>query len=127
MKHINELIGILEGAIFDDIINSNEVDCIKKWVDKNRNLTNDILHIELIEMIDNAIDESKLSDDTKSSIYAICKKILSDTTDAHAKTYELNGIIKGIICDGKCNIVKYMDTIFKYIFMKRQNYCCLSM
>ena len=36
MKHINELIGILEGAIFDDIINSNEVDCIKKWVDKKR-------------------------------------------------------------------------------------------
>ena len=26
-----------------------------------------------------------------------------------------------------CNIVKYMDTIFKYIFMERQNYCCLSM
>lgn len=107
MKHINELIGILEGAIFDDIINSNEVDCIKKWVDKNRNLTNDTLHIELIEMIDNAIDESKLSDDTKSSIYAICKKILSETTDAHAKTYELNGIIKGIICDGKIHDIEF--------------------
>ena len=26
-----------------------------------------------------------------------------------------------------CNIVKYMDTIFKYVFMERQNYCCLSM
>lgn len=26
-----------------------------------------------------------------------------------------------------CSIVKQMDTLFKYIFMKRQNYSCLSM
>lgn len=41
MKHINELIGILEGAIFDDIINSNEVDCIK----------NGLIKIEILLMI----------------------------------------------------------------------------
>ena len=30
-------------------------------------------------------------------------------------------------CDRDCSIVKYMDIVFKYIFMERQNYCCLSM
>ncbi len=63
-----------KGAIFDDIISNSKL-TVKKWVDKNRNLTNDTLHIELIEMIDNTIDES-LSDDTKSSIYVICKNFI---------------------------------------------------
>ena len=27
----------------------------------------------------------------------------------------------------ECSIVKQMDTLFKYIFMERQNYSCLSM
>lgn len=40
------------------------------------------------------------------------------------------GILKPLIVRARkdgCNIVKYMDTILKYIFMERQNYCCLSM
>ena len=38
--------------------------------------------------------------------------------ESYKKTYEKNY---------KWNIVKQMDTLFKYIFMERQNYSCLSM
>ena len=49
------------------------------------------------------------------------KKKLKLTNEMIAK--ELNISTRTLYC----NIVKYMDTIFKYIFMERQNYSCLSM
>ena len=41
MHNINELIGIIRGINFDNIINEKEVVRLQSWIDKNRNLVYD--------------------------------------------------------------------------------------
>ena len=39
MKDIGEFIGIFKGVQFDEVINQKEIDRLKKWIGKNKNIT----------------------------------------------------------------------------------------
>lgn len=108
MQNINELIGIVKGINFDGVINDKEVVCLQSWVDKNRNLAYDKRQMELIKMVDSVLEDHVIDDEEKTLVLTTCEEFLSETGDNSARIYELNGIIEGVICDGKVNEVEVL-------------------
>lgn len=100
MRNINELIGIIKGISFDDVINAKEVELLRTWNNKNRNLAYKPKEASLIEVVDALINENSIYDIEKKLLNLSIKEFAIDSDD---KTYELNGIILGIICDDKLN------------------------
>lgn len=103
MRNINELIGIVKGINFDGVINEREVVHLQIWLNKNRNLAFEPRQAELIRLLDNVLEDKIITDYERELMLAHSEKFLSENVDETAKIYELNGIIDGIICDGKIN------------------------
>ncbi len=116
MHNINELIGIIRGINFDNIINEKEVVRLQSWIDKNRNLVYDSSQVKLIKLLDEVLEDRVITDDERQLMLNYSEKFLEETADDNAKIYELNGIIEGIICDGVvneqevCRLKAWMDT-----------------
>lgn len=102
MHNINELIGIFKGIDFDNVINEQEVICLKNWVDKSRNLANTTEEIEFIKLLDDVLEDNIITSDEKRRVNAYIKKFMADD-GAAAKLSELNGVIRGVISDGEVN------------------------
>jgi hypothetical protein len=103
LRNINELIGIIKGINFDGVINDKEVLRLQSWVDKNRNLAYDKQQIELIKRVDSVLEEHIINDSEKELMIDACEELLKDSGDNSSCIYELNGIIEGVVCDGKVN------------------------
>ena len=58
MRNLNELIGIIKGVSFDGIVNEKEVERLRIWVGKNRNLAYDSLQVNLISLVDDVIADN---------------------------------------------------------------------
>lgn len=106
MRNINEFIGIIKGINFDGIINEKEIEFLQSWVDKNRNLTYEPNQIELIKLVDSVLEDHVINDDERELLLRSSEKFLEDLGDDSGKIYELNGIIDGVVCDGKVNEVE---------------------
>lgn len=121
MQNINELIGIIKGINFDGVINKKEVLRLQSWVDKNRNLAYDKQQMELIKMVDSAIEDHIIEDSEKKKLLTACEKFLIVLGDDSSRIYELNGIVEGIVCDGEVNeeevirLKEWMDTYVESI------------
>ncbi|CUO40124.1 hypothetical protein [Clostridium paraputrificum] len=116
MHNINELIGIIRGINFDNIINEKEVVRLQSWIDKNRNLVYDPSQVKLIKLLDEVLEDRVITDDERQLMLSYSEKFLEETADDNTKIYELNGIIEGIVCDGVvnehevCRLKVWMDT-----------------
>jgi hypothetical protein len=102
MRNINELIGIIKGINFDGVINDKEIEKLKSWTDKNRNLAYDSEQAELIKLLDDILEDNVVDDDERMAMLEYCKRFQNKKDDI-SKMYELNGLIEGIICDGEVN------------------------
>lgn len=103
LYNINELIGIIKGINFDGIINKKEVVRLQSWVDKNRNLAYEAQKVELIKLVDQVLADKIITDDERDLMLRYSEGLRKKTMNDSARTYELNGIIEGIICDGEVN------------------------
>lgn len=103
MRNINELIGIIKGINFDGVINQMEVQRLKSWVNKNRNLAYEPRQAQLIKMVDQILEDLIITDDERDLLISYCDKYLKGGADDTVKIYELNGIIEGIVCDNEVN------------------------
>jgi len=103
MRNINELMGLMEGIDFDNVINDKEVSLIQSWVDRNRNLAHEKQQVELIEILEDVLEDHVITEDEKDRVLNFCSVLRNEVTDEIAKIYELNGIIEGIISDGVVN------------------------
>lgn len=103
MRNINELVGIIKGINFDGVINGKEVVHLQSWVDKNRNLAYEPCQIELIKMVDDALEDHTINETEKKVMLQKAESFLNETADDIANVYELNGIVEGIVCDGEVN------------------------
>lgn len=103
MKDIGELIGIFKGVQFDEVINQKEIDRLKKWIGKNKNITYSSEQAELIELVNTTIKDHVIAKDEYDQVISYCEKYCKEFETDRSKLYELNGIIDGIICDGVVN------------------------
>ena len=102
MRNINELIGIIKGINFDGVINDREVERLRTWVNKNRNLAIDAKDISMIKTVDAVLEDHMITDDERELLLSKCETY-KEASVSNAVLYELNGIIEGIICDGEVN------------------------
>lgn len=103
MQNINELKGILKGIECDGIINEMETAYLQEWVDSNRSLSYEGYRLELISMIDKALEDKVLTEQELKEILLQCDRCVRADHISLAKIRELNGIIDGIICDDEVN------------------------
>lgn len=102
MRNINELIGIIKGINFDGVINDREVERLRTWVNRNRNLAIDAKDISMIKTVDAVLEDHMITDDERELLLSKCETY-KEASVSNAVLYELNGIIEGIICDGEVN------------------------
>ena len=121
MRNIGELIGIIKGINFDNVINELEVEKLQNWVDKNRNLAYEPKQIELIKLIDDILEDHIIEENEKEFLLEYCEEYHSESFDEFSKIYELNGIIDGIVCDGVVNepeVIKLGEWVKRNSFIK---------
>ena len=121
MHNMNELVGIIKGINFDGVINELEVQELRQWLDKNRNLACEPEQIELIKVVDNVLEDSIIDENERKLLLNYADSYLKKSQDDNQKIYELNGIIEGIVCDGEVNekeiirLKKWMESKGDYI------------
>ena len=103
MKSIHELIGIIKGIDFDDVINDMETEKLQIWVEKNRNLVFEEKQMKLISLLDDVLEDGVVTDEEKQALYYYCETIEQENNRRDFAICELNGIIVGIISDGIIN------------------------
>lgn len=82
---------------------TKEVVRLQSWLNKNRNFAFELRQTELIQLLDKVLEDKIITDYERELMLAHSEKFLCENTDEMAKICELNGIIDGIICDGKVN------------------------
>ena len=103
MRDLNELIGIIKGVSFDGVINEKEIESLRIWVGKNRNLAYARLQVSLINKVDDVIADNVITEEERCELLEKCEQIQQELINDNGKIYELNGIISGIISDGIIN------------------------
>lgn len=103
MRNVNELVGIVKGINFDNIINNREVLRLQTWVDENRNLVYAPEQVELIKLLDTVLEDRVLTESELNRVLEFCEKQIQNDTMDMGRLYELNGIVQGIVCDGVVN------------------------
>lgn len=103
MRNINELIGIIKGINFDEVINDREIERLQSWVDKNRNFAYDQHQIDLITLVDQILEDHIIDENERKVLLKRADEYLKQMDDGVNGIYELNGIIEGVVCDGEVN------------------------
>lgn len=103
MRNVNELIGIVKGISFDEIINQKEVTRLKNWLEENRVLVSNQAEIELITLIDSILEDNIITPEEKNSLLQYANSINTEESAETNALYELKGIVDGIVCDNVLN------------------------
>ncbi len=116
MENLNEIIGIIKGISFDNVINKKEIIYLKNWVEKNRHFATSKEEIGLVNLIEKALDDNVITDLERRTILATSYSLLKADNNMIDMYSELNGIINGIISDNEVNdeevinLKKWFDT-----------------
>ncbi len=100
-NRFSELLGILNGINYDEIINEKEIEELKAWIYNNQN-NNEIYFQEICITLIRILNKNSLSAEDKKKIMAITEQyynlnLLIENSE------ELIGIIQGIKADGIIN------------------------
>lgn len=129
MKNISELIGLVNGIVFDGIINQKETEKLKIWVEKNRNLAYEAKEIELISLMETILEDNVITDQEREVLIEYCGKYNSKT-NPDSEIYLLQGILEGIVSDGVINnleVIRLQEWMENYGELLRQYPKCQSM
>ena len=103
MKNMEELIGIINGINFDNVINEQESQYLQNWINKNRNFITNESQNELINIIDKILEDGIITDDERNLLVSAANQYTMNYADCSNVLNELYGIINGIICDQYIN------------------------
>lgn len=103
MANINELIGIIKGISFDEIINQQEVERLYIWLDENRSIFSDTEECKLIAFVDEILENKVLTLELQEKLLTKSQQFILYHLGDNVRIFELNGILEGIICDGIVN------------------------
>lgn len=111
-KAINSLKGILQGINLDNVVNVNEINELKNWAQKHRELVFRNPFREFMTIIDNITVEELSLTETIEDLYWLCQKYESDNYYYNAVTADLQtlqGLCHGILSDGEINEKEIYD------------------
>ena len=106
-KSLNSLAGILRGIVIDGIVNERESEELKNWYELHKHLINNHPFNEIVPVIDLAFSDQNLDIEEAKSVLWLCDKFLNVNAEklyfdlATSKIQRLQGIMHGIISDGK--------------------------
>ena len=104
-KKMNELAGLIAGITVDEVIKTNEVEYLKKWLEENNSYRKYEFFDVIIPIVENILSDSIITDDEKKILLRIYDYVIMDEYLSNTKTLQiLNGIIKGIICDNELTL-----------------------
>lgn len=103
MQSINELIGVIKGISFDNVINEKETEYLSLWVNKNRNLAYKTEEADFIKMIDDILEDNVIDAEEKELLLKKANEFSKNELNEKVLIGELNGIIEGVICDNEIN------------------------
>lgn len=129
MKNINELIGLVNAINFDGGINQKEIEKLKTWVERNRNLAYDAKEIELISLIDTILEDNIITDQERELLVDYCGKY-NNNSAVDSEIYILQGILEGVVSDGVINnfeVERLQDWLASYGELLEQYPKCHSM
>ena len=75
----------------------------------------------MIAFVERILEDGIINDEERQDLLKYCNQCMKENTDSLVKIYELNGIIKGIICDNEMNEMEvrslrnWMKVNFSYI------------
>jgi NAD-dependent DNA ligase len=104
-KAVNSLIGLIQGAKFDEIVNEDELSEITNWCNLHRHLQKKSPFSEIIPVIDRALKDGVLESDEIQDILWVCNNIINGNEfDEYYNLYtsaiqELEGVLHGILAD----------------------------
>ncbi|OGF58919.1 MAG: NAD-dependent DNA ligase, partial [Candidatus Fischerbacteria bacterium RBG_13_37_8] len=121
-KAIHTLEGILKGILFDSIINKDEIDEIKTWCGKYYDLANRQPFKDLYHLLLSSIKDNKITEEEYNDLKWFCNKVNTGSVYYDIITSDiqrLEGIIHGILADGKINNDE-IKSLEKWLFENEQ-------
>jgi DNA polymerase-3 subunit epsilon len=102
-KSISEFYGIVRGFSIDNLINKEEIAYIKNWRTENAQFANQKDIADIIGVIDEILEDETITIDEAIKLQCAIKSYLDvvSTSTITLATQILDGILKGIIVDGK--------------------------
>ena len=70
MIKIDELVGIIEGISYDEVINEYEVIRIRQWINNNYSLKHDQEYSSIIETLESIIEDNVIDDEEREFLIA---------------------------------------------------------
>ena len=111
-KAISSLKGILLGIKIDETINEKEINELKKWVSKHKELISRNPFTEFMTIIDETIKHNIPEKETIEDLFWLCQKYENDSYFFNGVTSDLQtlqGICHGILADGEINDQEVWD------------------
>lgn len=103
--NINTLYGIIKGITYDGVIDDQEIEKLKSWVEDNRVYKQYSLFNKIINKLDEILDDNIITEYERIELEKLVtsinnSKVYSESTLA---LQVLNGILDGIVCNKKVN------------------------
>jgi hypothetical protein len=101
-KDFNNIIGIIEGVLADEVLQKEEIDAITKWILSTKIYENQNPYKQLTLMLADAIQDGHLSDEEKNDIIWFCKNYLEQNQYYDlitGKIQELHGLLEALSFD----------------------------
>lgn len=102
-SNIYELMGIIKGINYDNVINQLEITKLREWVFQNQHNKTDPNVEKMIDMINNILDDGIIDDEERVDLLKLSSTYLMENESVSHALILLNGIIEGIISDNVVN------------------------
>lgn len=119
--NINTLYGIIKGITYDGIIDSNEIEKLKSWLEDNRLYKQYSLFNRIINKLEEILDDNIITEYERIELEKLVTSINSSKmySESTLALQILNGILDGIVCNQKVN-QKEIDNL--NIWLKQNDY-----
>ena len=108
MEKIKELVGIIEGINYDNVINQLEIQELKTWIEKNKSISYDPNFKEIISKIQNILLDNRIDENEKEYLLELLEKYHKNNNISESIN-TLHGIIEGITCDNVINELEILN------------------
>lgn len=119
--NINTLYGIIKGITYDGIIDFNEIEKLKFWLEDNRLYKQYSLFNRIINKLEEILDDNIITEYERIELEKLVTSINSSKmySESTLALQILNGILDGIVCNQKVN-QKEIDNL--NIWLKQNDY-----
>ena len=105
-SNINDLYGIIEGINYDGVVDSKEIEYLKKWVNDNLKYREYALFDRIITTLNVILEDNIVTDYERRVLLSLVDSINHSKiyNDATLSIQILQGILKGIVCNEEIRV-----------------------